>query len=44
MPTYTIETTYHRPVYRQRTYDAPMPSDACRLALADDDWEGEKQD
>ena len=44
MPTYTIETTYHLPVYRQRTYDAPTPSDACRLALDDDGWEDAKED
>ncbi len=44
MPQFTIETTYHLPVYRQRTYVADTLDQACRLALEDDDWSGEKQD
>lgn len=41
---YTIETTYHLPVYRHRTYHADTIADACRLAIDDDDWTGEKLD
>ena len=33
MPIYTIETTYHLPVYRQRTYNAGTIADACRKAI-----------
>lgn len=44
MPEFTIETTYHLPVYRQRTYAAETPEAACRLAIADDDWSGQKED
>ena len=43
MPDYTIETTYHLPAYRQRTYSAETVPDACRLAIEDEDWDGEKQ-
>lgn len=42
MPDYTIETTYHLPAYRQRTYSAKTMPDACRLAIEDEDWDGEK--
>jgi hypothetical protein len=44
MPTYTIETTYRVPVYRQRTYDAATPAEACRKAIEDDDWSNDKLD
>jgi hypothetical protein len=44
MPIYTIETTYRVPVYRQRTYDAATPADACRQAIEDDDWSNDKLD
>ena len=44
MPAFTIETTYHLPVYRQRTYTAATIVDACRLAIEDDDWSDEKFD
>lgn len=44
MPTYTIETTYRVPVYRQRTYDAATPAEACRQAIEDDDSSNDKLD
>lgn len=44
MPAFTIETSYHLPVYRHRTYTARTISAACRLAIADDDWEAGKLD
>lgn len=44
MPTYTIETTYRVPVYRQRTYGAATRADACRQAIEDDDWSNDKLD
>ena len=44
MPSFTIETTYRLPVYRQRTYQADDPEQACRLALEDEDWSGQKED
>lgn len=44
MPTYTIETTYRVPIYRQRTYDAATPAEACRQAIEDDDWSNDKLD
>ncbi len=44
MPTYTVETTYRVPVYRQRTYDAATPAEACRRAIEDDDWSNDKLD
>lgn len=40
MKTYTIETTYRVPNYRQRTHSAETVEDACRLAIADEDWTG----
>ena len=36
MPDYTIEVAYHLPVYRQRSYSADTPAQACRLAIEDD--------
>lgn len=44
MPKFTIEATYRMPYYRQRTYDAATPEEACRLAIEDDDWSGELPD
>lgn len=44
MPTYTIETTYRVPLYKQRTYDAATPAEACRRAIEDDDWSNDKLD
>lgn len=44
MPAYTIETTHRVPVYRQRTYDAATPAEACRQAIEDDDWSNDKLD
>ena len=42
MPTFTIETTYHLPIYRHRTYEADTLIEACRLAIKDDGWSDEK--
>lgn len=44
MPTYTVETTYRVPVYRQRTCHAATPAEACRQAIEDDDWSNDKLD
>jgi len=44
MLTYTVETTYRVPVYRQRTYHAATPAEACRQAIEDDDWSNDKLD
>ncbi len=44
MPTYTVETTYRVPVYRQRTYHAATPAETCRQAIEDDDWSNDKLD
>jgi hypothetical protein len=44
MAEFTIETTYHLPVYRQHAYDAETIEQACALAVADDDWSDDKQD
>lgn len=44
MPDYTIETTYHLPVFRHRTYTTKTPEAACRAAIEDDDWDKAKQD
>ena len=44
MATFTIETTYRLPVFRQRSYEADTLEAACRLAIEDDDWEGQKED
>jgi hypothetical protein len=38
MPTFSIETTYHLPIYRQRTYEADTLDEACRQAIEDEDW------
>lgn len=44
MTTFTIESTYRIPIYRQRSYQADTLAEACRLAVEDDDWEGQKED
>jgi hypothetical protein len=44
MPLFTIEASYRIPVYRHRTYEAGTLEEACRLAIADDDWSGQKED
>ena len=44
MPVFTIETTYHLPVFRQRTIDAPSVEEACRQAIEDDDWDNARRD
>jgi hypothetical protein len=44
MPAYTIETTYHLPIYRHRTYVADTLEQACRLATLDEDWRFERRD
>ena len=42
MPVYTVETSYRLPAYRHRTYHAATLAEACRLAIEDEDWEGQK--
>lgn len=44
MPVFTIETTYHLPVFRQRTYTAGTLEDACPLAIGDHGWGDAKED
>lgn len=44
MPDFTIETTYHLPVFRHRTYAADTLEAACRAAIADDEWDNSKKD
>ncbi len=44
MPTFTIETTYHLPVFRHATYAADTAEAACRLAIEDNDWSGQRED
>jgi hypothetical protein len=44
MPTFTIETTYRLPVFRQHSYEAETLEAACRLATEDDDWSNQKED
>lgn len=44
MPIFTIEATFRIPIYRQRSYEADALAEACRLAIEDDDWEGQKED
>lgn len=44
MSKFTVESTYHLPAYRHRTYDAATPADACRQAIEEDDWSAEKFD
>jgi hypothetical protein len=44
VPKFTVETTYHLPVYRHRNYEADTLDQACRLAIEDDGWLDEKCD
>jgi hypothetical protein len=44
MPAFTIETTYHLPIYRHRTYVAHTLDEACRAAIQDEDWRFERRD
>ncbi|MFQ3452440.1 hypothetical protein PMN64_03795 [Bradyrhizobium sp. UFLA01-814] len=44
MPLFTIETTYHLPIHRQRNYEAETLDQACDLAIADEDWDDKKSD
>ncbi|MEY9880670.1 hypothetical protein [Bradyrhizobium sp. USDA 329] len=44
MPFFTIETTYHLPICRQRTYEAETLDQACDLAIADEGWDDNKSD
>lgn len=44
MPTFTIETTYHLPVFRHASYAAETAEAACRLAIEDDDWSAQRED
>lgn len=44
MPTFTIESTCRIPIYRQRSYQVDTLAEACRLAVEDDHWEGQKED
>jgi hypothetical protein len=45
MPDFTIETTYHLPIFRHRTYAAETLEAACRAAIEDTNWDiAEKDD
>ncbi|ESX86596.1 MULTISPECIES: hypothetical protein [unclassified Mesorhizobium] len=44
MPQFTIETTYHLPVFRHSTYLAETPDVACRFAIEDTDCSGQRED
>lgn len=44
MAEFTIEVTYHLPVYRHRTYIADTVANACRLAIEDEEWMAGKFD
>jgi hypothetical protein len=44
MPVFTIETAFHLPVYRHRSITAHTLEEACRRAIADDDWWDQKHD
>ena len=44
MTMFTVESTYRIPIYRQRSYHADRLAEACRLAIEDDDWEGQTED
>jgi len=44
MPEFTIETTYHLPVFRHRTYAADTLEAACRAAIEDDSWDIAEKD
>ncbi len=44
MPDFTIETTYHLPVFRHRTYVADTLDAACGAAIEDDSWDIAEKD
>jgi hypothetical protein len=44
MSLFTIETSYHLPIYRYRMIRADTLEDACRLAVQDPDWRFERRD
>lgn len=44
MPDFSIETTYHLPVFRHRTYAAETLEAACRAAIEDENWEIAEKD
>jgi hypothetical protein len=44
MPDFTIETTYHLPVFRHRSYEADTLVEACRAAIEDDSWDIAEKD
>ncbi|KAA0689462.1 hypothetical protein DTW90_31735 [Neorhizobium sp. P12A] len=44
MPEFTIETTYHLPVFRHRTHAADTLDAACRAAIEDDSWDIAEKD
>lgn len=44
MPVFTIETAYWMPVYRHRMIEADTVEEACRRAVADDDWSNAIED
>lgn len=41
---FVIESTYRLPIYRRREYEAESLEEACQMAIADEDWEGAKED
>lgn len=44
MPDFTIESTYHLPVFRHGTYAADTLEAACRAAVDDDNWDLAEKD
>lgn len=44
MPDFTIETTYHLPVFRRRIYAADTLDAACGAAIDDDSWDVAEKD
>ncbi|SCB47008.1 hypothetical protein [Rhizobium multihospitium] len=44
MPDFIIETTYHLPIFRRRTYAADTLDAACRAAIDDDSWDVAEKD
>jgi len=44
MPIFTIETTYHLPIFRHQAIEAPTIEEACRIAIEDDDWSRDQKD
>jgi hypothetical protein len=41
---FTIEMTFLLPVYRQGTYEAETVEEACKMAVADQNWDSSKND